>query len=73
MLDGTALEAIRDDALWIVLIIVVGLLVLRFARALSAGEQWAATGELRRRLLAAFAENGIELPMRNLVVEQPAQ
>lgn len=119
MLDGTALEAIRDDALWIVLIIVVGLLVLRFARApirrilrrvfegqnqpgstaklsaadvqkrvetlsdvgmtikvlgkVSAGEQWAATGELRRRLLAAFAENGIELPMRNLVVEQPAQ
>jgi len=33
VLDGTALEAIRDDALWIVLIIVAGLLVLRFARA----------------------------------------
>ena len=33
MLDGTVLEQVRDDVLWIILIIVVGLLVLRFARA----------------------------------------
>ena len=32
MLDGTGLEQVRDDALWIILIIVAGLLVLRFAR-----------------------------------------
>jgi moderate conductance mechanosensitive channel len=35
----------------------------------QAGEQWAATGELRRRLLSAFAEAGIALPHRNVVVE----
>jgi len=29
-----------------------------------AGEQWAASGELRRRLLAAFAAGGIDLPSR---------
>ena len=34
-----------------------------------AGEQWAVTGELRRRLLAAFAEAGIGLPSRSVVVE----
>ena len=33
MLDGTVLEQARDDVVWIILIIVVGLLVLRFARA----------------------------------------
>ena len=32
-MDGEALAQIRDDALWILLIIVGGLLVLRFARA----------------------------------------
>jgi small conductance mechanosensitive channel len=36
----------------------------------QAGEQWAATGELRRRLLDAFAEQGIGLPNRNVVVER---
>jgi methionyl aminopeptidase len=29
-----------------------------------AGEQWAVSGELRRRLLAAFAAGGIDLPSR---------
>jgi moderate conductance mechanosensitive channel len=38
-----------------------------------AGEQWAVTGELRRRLLAAFAEAGIGLPSRNVVVERDAE
>ena len=36
----------------------------------AAGEQWAVTGELRRRLLTAFAEAGIGLPQRNVVVER---
>ena len=35
-----------------------------------AGEQWAAGGELRRRVLAAFARDGIALPHRNVVVER---
>jgi len=39
----------------------------------QAGEQWAATGELRRRLLDAFAEQGIGLPNRNVVVERGAE
>jgi len=38
----------------------------------QAGEQWAATGELRRRLLDAFADEGIGLPQRNVVVERDA-
>ncbi len=33
-----------------------------------AGEQWAATGELRRRILVAFAEQGIEIPFPHRVV-----
>jgi small-conductance mechanosensitive channel len=37
------------------------------------GEQWAVTGELRRRLLGAFAEAGIGLPHRNVVVGSPDQ
>ena len=37
---------------------------------MRAGEQWAVSGELRR-LLAAFAENGIDLPSRGIVVDQP--
>lgn len=39
----------------------------------GAGEQWAVTGELRRRLLAAFAEAGIGLPSRNVLVEHDAE
>jgi small-conductance mechanosensitive channel len=33
-----------------------------------AAEQWAVTGELRRRLLAAFAKEGIEIPFPHRVV-----
>ena len=36
----------------------------------QAGEQWAVTGELRRRVLAAFADAGIGLPLRNLAVDR---
>ena len=32
-MDELSLDAVRDDAIWIILIIVAGLLVLRFARA----------------------------------------
>ena len=35
-----------------------------------AGEQWAVTGELRRRVLAAFATAGINLPSRSTIVIQ---
>ena len=33
-----------------------------------AGEQFAATGELRRRILIAFAAQGIEIPYARLVL-----
>jgi small conductance mechanosensitive channel len=36
-----------------------------------AGDQWAVTGELRRRVLAAFANAGINLPQRRIIIEQP--
>jgi len=39
----------------------------------KAGEQLPVTGELRRRLLTAFAEAGIGLPNRNLVVDRPGK
>ncbi len=37
-----------------------------------ATEQWAAAGELRKRLLAAFAANGIEIPRPQRVVLAPS-
>ena len=37
-----------------------------------AGEQWTANGEVRRRILAAFAANHIELPSRSLVGHEAA-
>jgi hypothetical protein len=36
-----------------------------------ATEQWAAAGELRKRLLAAFATHGIEMPQAQRVVLAP--
>jgi len=38
-----------------------------------AGQQWAVTGELRRRVLAALASAGISLPQRNVLIEREAQ
>ena len=38
-----------------------------------AGQQWAVTGELRRRVLAALASAGITLPQRNVLIEREAQ
>jgi small-conductance mechanosensitive channel len=35
---------------------------LKVVGTVRASEQWAVDGELRKRLLAAFAENGIEIP-----------
>jgi len=41
---------------------------LKILGTVRASEQWAAGGELRKRLLAAFAENGIEIPRPQRVV-----
>lgn len=41
---------------------------LKILGQVRASEQWAAAGELRKRLLAAFAENGIEIPYPHRVV-----
>ena len=35
---------------------------------MRAPDQWAASGELRKRLLAAFTANGIEIPRPQRVV-----
>ena len=41
--------------------------------SVRAAEQWAVAGELRRRLLAAFAANGIEIPFpHRVVISRPA-
>jgi len=41
---------------------------LKILGTVRAPEQWAAAGELRKRLLAAFHENGIEIPRPQRVV-----
>jgi len=41
---------------------------LKILGTVRASEQWAAGGELRKRLLAAFAEHGIEIPRPQRVV-----
>jgi len=41
---------------------------LKILGTVRASEQWAAGGELRKRLLAAFAESGIEIPRPQRVV-----
>lgn len=41
---------------------------LKILGTVRAPDQWAAAGELRRRLLAAFRENGIEIPRPQRVV-----
>jgi small-conductance mechanosensitive channel len=35
---------------------------LKIVGTVRASEQWAVGGELRKRLLAAFGESGIEIP-----------
>ena len=37
-------------------------ITLKILGTVRASDQWAASGEFRRKLLAAFAENGIEIP-----------
>jgi small-conductance mechanosensitive channel len=37
-------------------------ITLKIIGSVRAGEQWATAGELRKRLLAAFQEHGIEIP-----------
>lgn len=41
---------------------------LKMLGSVRASEQWAASGEFRKLLLAAFAENGIEIPRPQRVV-----
>jgi small conductance mechanosensitive channel len=41
---------------------------LKILGTVRASEQWAASGELRKRLLAAFERNGIEIPRPQRVV-----
>lgn len=42
--------------------------VLKVLGTVRAADQWEAAGELRRRILAAFREHGIEIPYQRLVV-----
>jgi small conductance mechanosensitive channel len=43
-------------------------ITLKILGTVRAPDQWAAAGELRKRLLAAFAEHGIEIPRPQRVV-----
>src|SRR5215204_7532743 len=43
-------------------------ITLKLLGSVRAGEQWATAGELRKRLLAAFNANGIEIPRPQRVV-----
>jgi small conductance mechanosensitive channel len=43
-------------------------ITLKILGTVRATEQWAAAGEFRKRLIAAFAENGIEIPRPHRVV-----
>jgi small conductance mechanosensitive channel len=43
-------------------------ITLKILGTVRASEQWAVGGELRKRLLAAFQENGIEIPQPQRIV-----
>src|SRR4029453_11400621 len=43
-------------------------ITLKILGTVRAPEQWAASGEFRKRLLAAFGEHGIEIPRPHRVV-----
>jgi small conductance mechanosensitive channel len=43
-------------------------ITLKILGSVRAADQWAASGEFRKRLLAAFAQNGIEIPRPHRVV-----
>jgi moderate conductance mechanosensitive channel len=47
-------------------------IVLKITGKTIPMEQWAITGELRRRLKKAFDKEGIEIPFRQVVVHKPA-
>ncbi len=44
---------------------------LKVLGQVRAAEQWAVAGELRKRILAAFAEHGIEIPFPHRVMVSP--
>jgi small conductance mechanosensitive channel len=47
---------------------------LKVLGQVRAAEQWAVTGELRKRILAAFAEHGIEIPFpHRVMISRPAE
>jgi small-conductance mechanosensitive channel len=47
-------------------------ITLKILCLVRASEKWAAGGELRKLLLAAFAANGIEIPRPQRVVLAPS-
>lgn len=48
-------------------------IAIRVLGMVRAGEQWAAAGELRKRVLAAFAAHGIEIPFpHRVMITRPA-
>lgn len=47
---------------------------LKVLGQVRAAEQWAVTGELRKRILAAFAEHGIEIPFpHRVMISRPVE
>ena len=44
---------------------------LKILGTVRASDQWEASGELRRKLLTAFAENGIEIPGPRVALPEP--
>lgn len=46
-------------------------IIIKILGKTTADQRWAVSGELRRRLKAAFDENGITIPFPQMVVHQP--
>jgi len=46
-------------------------ITLKILGTVRASDQWEASGEFRRKLLTAFAENGIEIPGPRVALPEP--
>ena len=46
-------------------------ITLKILGTVRASDQWEASGEFRRKLLTAFAENGIEIPGPRVALPDP--